>query len=160
MRPAIVSLRTARIVVSLAQGAGALTGVADERLKGGHAIDLRITQQAGATTNYHILVVGPRAWVMLPLTSRPWTVVSPNSSKSIIGSLGATIAGVRITASPITALDYLSAATSVQALGPKVVGHSRATGYKIVVNTARLPASNPSRGPLIAAPPPDQVGTS
>ena len=150
LRPAIVSLHTARIVVALAQPAGVLTGVADERLLGGHAVDLQITQQAGAATNYHILVVGPRAWVMLPLTARPWTAVSASSSKPVIRSLVGTIAGVRITASPVTVLDYLNAATSMRAAGATVIGAYRVQAYELVVNTARLPASNPSRAQLLS----------
>lgn len=150
IRPAIARLRSARIVVALAQPAGVLTGVADERLQGGHAVDLQITQQAGATTNYHILVVGPRAWVMLPLTPRPWTVVSATSSKPVIRSLVGTIAGVRITASPITVLDYLMAATSMRATRETVVGAYQVQAYELVVDTARLPASNPSRGQLLS----------
>ena len=76
--------------------------------------------------------------------------MSASSSKPVIRSLVATIAGVRITASPITVLDYLNAATSLRAAGATVIGAYRVRAYALVVNTARLPASNPSRAQLLS----------
>jgi hypothetical protein len=154
LRTGIASERTAHLVVSISQGGGALIGSADERLSGGTSQDLRITQQVGAGITYRVLVIGHKAYAMLPAfyrTSRPWVVVSRNSSVAAVRQLAKTLPGVRATGSPATLVRFAASAQRVRALGVRDVGGVRTTAYEVDLETAKLPATVPAKAQLQAA---------
>ena len=133
---------------------GGLGGRADERLDGGTVTALHVVQSVGAGVNYEIIAVGRHAWVHLPAfyaTHARWVIVSHTSPVPPARNVAGALPGVRATAAPATAAEYVSEAASVRVLGRRTVEGTATTAYSVLVLAGRLPRGSPLRDQLAAA---------
>jgi hypothetical protein len=128
-----------------------LSGSADETLSNGTVTAEQATQTIPGTGQVELVSSGGKTYVKLPSPSnpaKPWYVLSTASKNSTVATIAGLI-GPLEGATSLNTFGLLSgAASSVQSVGSQTIDGVPTTHYKVVIDPAKLPASNPLKSSI------------
>ena len=144
---------SAHLAVSTALAGQTLTGAGDVGLAQGAITRADLQQDLpSGLGSIRIVVVGGTTYAKLPSalagsSGKPWVVLTTGSSSVVVSQLAATVQPVLAVASPATLVAFARSAASTTDLGPRTVGGTATTHYRVVVDRASLPTTGPSAIP-------------
>lgn len=140
----VQGVRSAHIEFSVHVAGQAVSASGDERLDNGalEAMHLIETLPAGAGT-LELVIVGAKTYAKLPPelghTTKPWVLISANSSNPAAKLFASALAQARSSASIGSFGAFARAAQQVRNLGPVTVDGMRTTRYSLTVDLSKLP---------------------
>jgi hypothetical protein len=148
---ALSKVKSAHISLTASVLGQSITGVGDEKLANGKLQAFQITENLpGGVGSVTIVLVGTKAWIKVPTAlgssgSKPWRVISANSSNATVRSLASSLDSTLSSASIASAGRFAQAAKSVKVLGKQNVGGTQATRVHIVVDPTKVPSTLPGQ---------------
>jgi hypothetical protein len=141
----IQHVSSAHISLSVNLAGQSVTGSGDEKLSNGKLQALDLSESIPSAGQLRLIYVGGKTYAKLPASlqtgSKPYVLVSPNSSNPVIAQLGSSLGTALNAASLRTYGIFVHAAKSVKLVGSDTVGGVQATKYHVVVDARKVPSS-------------------
>jgi hypothetical protein len=150
------TVTSAHIELNVTAGGQQITGAGDEQLKCGKLTGLDISESLpGGAGDFELIITGGKSYAKLPPasnpTSKPWVLVTPDSSNPTIAQLANSLQSTEASASITSSTAFVNAASSVKNDGPATVNGTPTTHWSVIVDPSRLPDSNPGKAALVQA---------
>jgi hypothetical protein len=144
MQAAAKTVTSAHFDLDVNAAGQSLTGSGDEKLSNGKLVAVDVTESLPqGAGQIRVIIVGDKTYAKLPQalvkTSKPYILVTQNSSNPVIKQLATTLNTALATASVGSVNSFVQAASSVQVKGSQTVNGEHTTHYHVVVDPAKLP---------------------